>query len=124
MIKLLVIILVALLLGVGLSLGLQYDLGYVRISLGHYLIETNFWVGLAGLLLLVAGILLVIGLLRRTRRSAGLIGGWLARGNERRARRRTAQEQPYRRSKCHVASICEWCNDQAPTVAHILEAIN
>ncbi|MDX1633206.1 MAG: heme biosynthesis HemY N-terminal domain-containing protein [Marinobacter sp.] len=91
MIKLLVIILVALLLGVGLSMGLQYDLGYVRISLGHYLIETNFWVGLAGLLVLVFAILLVIGLLRRTGRGAGVIGGWLARGKERRARRRTTQ---------------------------------
>lgn len=91
MIKLLIIILIALLLGVGLSLGLQYDLGYVRISLGHYLIETNFWIGLAGLLLLVAGIVLLLSLLRRTRRGAGRFSGWLARGSERRARRRTTQ---------------------------------
>lgn len=91
MIRLLVIVLVALLLGVGLSMGLQYDLGYVRISLGHYLVETNFWVGLAAFLLLVFGLMLVIGLLRRTRRPIGVIGGWLARGKERRARRRTTQ---------------------------------
>ena len=54
MIRILLIILVALLLGTGLALGLQYDLGYIRISLGNYLIETNFWIGLALLVLLVA----------------------------------------------------------------------
>ena len=43
MIRLLLILLVALLVGTGLSLGLAYDLGYIRISLGNYLIETNFW---------------------------------------------------------------------------------
>jgi len=44
MIRLLLIVLIALLLGTGLALGLQYDLGYIRISLGNTLIETNFWV--------------------------------------------------------------------------------
>ncbi|MEX2475352.1 heme biosynthesis HemY N-terminal domain-containing protein [Marinobacter sp.] len=91
MIRLLLILLVALLIGTGLSLGLQYDLGYIRISLGHYLIETNFWVGLAALLTLVVLSVLAINLVRRLRRGTGLMTGWLARGNERRARRRTTK---------------------------------
>ncbi|WP_166269624.1 heme biosynthesis HemY N-terminal domain-containing protein [Marinobacter caseinilyticus] len=91
MIRLLLILLIALLIGAGLSLGLQYDLGYIRISLGHYLLETNFWVGLCALLLLVGGLLLTANLIRRFSRSAGMMTGWLARGNERRARRRTTQ---------------------------------
>ncbi|WP_166262257.1 heme biosynthesis HemY N-terminal domain-containing protein [Marinobacter salicampi] len=91
MIRLLLIILIALLIGAGLSLGLQYDLGYIRISLGHYLIETNFWVGLGALLLLIGLILLVFGLVRRFSHGAGALTGWLSRGNERRARRRTTQ---------------------------------
>jgi len=91
MIRLLLIVLLALLIGTGLSLGLQYDLGYIRISLGHYLIETNFWVGLALLVVLVVAILFSVSLFRRLRQSTGVVAGWLARGNERRARRRTTQ---------------------------------
>lgn len=91
MIRLLLIILIALLIGTGLSLGLQYDLGYIRISLGHYLIETNFWVGLGALLLLLGLVLLVVGLVRRFSHGAGALTSWLSRGNERRARRRTTQ---------------------------------
>ncbi len=91
MIRLLLILLLALLIGAGLSLGLQYDLGYIRISLGNYLVETNFWIGLLALVLLVGAILLTVGLIRRFSRSASAMSGWLARGHERRARRRTTQ---------------------------------
>lgn len=91
MIRLLLIILLALLIGAGLSLGLQYDLGYIRISMGNYLVETNFWIGLLALILMVGTILLIVGLIRRFSRGAGVVSGWLARGNERRARRRTTQ---------------------------------
>ena len=91
MIRLLLIILLALLIGTGLSLGLQYDLGYIRISLGHYLIETNFWVGLGVIVALIVLTVLTINVIRRLRTSTGLVAGWIARGNERRARRRTTQ---------------------------------
>ncbi|HLT13327.1 MAG TPA: heme biosynthesis HemY N-terminal domain-containing protein [Marinobacter sp.] len=91
MIRLLLIILVALLIGTALSLGLTYDLGYIRISLGNYLIETNFWVGLALLVALVALSIMVINTIRRFRHGTGLVASWVARGNERRARRRTTQ---------------------------------
>lgn len=91
MIRLLLILLFALLIGAGLSLGLQYDLGYIRISLGNYLIETNFWVGLGLLVALVVMILLVVGLMRRLGRSTHMVAHWLSRNNERRARRRTTQ---------------------------------
>ena len=89
MIRLLLIVLLALLIGTGLSLGLQYDLGYIRISLGHYLIETNFWVGLGLIVALIVLTVLTINLIRRLRTSTGLVAGWIARGNE--PRRRTTQ---------------------------------
>ncbi len=93
MIRVLLILLLALLVGTGLSLGgLTYDLGYIRISLGNYLIETNFWVGLGGLILVI--ILLTVTLIntvRRFRQGTGVMAGWIARGNERRARRRTTR---------------------------------
>ncbi|MBJ6135991.1 heme biosynthesis HemY N-terminal domain-containing protein [Marinobacter litoralis] len=89
MIVLLLIILGALLIGTGLSLGLAYDLGYIRISLGNYLIETNFWVGLALIVLLVVVSLLVINAIKRFRKGTSLMATWVSRGHERRARRRT-----------------------------------
>ncbi|WP_100639205.1 heme biosynthesis HemY N-terminal domain-containing protein [Marinobacter salexigens] len=89
MIRLLLIILFALLIGTALSLGLQYDLGYIRISLGNYLLETNFWVGLALIVAVVALIVLTANLLRRMRQGSGLVANWVSRGKERRARRRT-----------------------------------
>ncbi|MCL1476573.1 MAG: heme biosynthesis protein HemY [Marinobacter sp.] len=91
MIGLLVIIVLALLLGTGLAFGLQYDLGYIRVSFGNYLVETNFWVGLALLVVLVVLTVMLIGLVRRLRNGTSLMSGWIARGKERRARRRTTQ---------------------------------
>jgi len=91
MIRLLLIILVALLLGTGLALGLQYDLGYIRISFGNTLIETNFWVGLALLVVFMAVVIAGLNLVRRMRQSSGVVASWLSKGNEKRARRRTTQ---------------------------------
>lgn len=91
MIGLLVIIVLALLLGTGLAFGLQYDLGYIRVSFGNYLVETNFWVGLALLVALVVLTVMLTGLVRRLRNGTSVMSGWIARGKERRARRRTTQ---------------------------------
>jgi len=91
MIGLLVIIVLALLLGTGLAFGLQYDLGYIRVSFGNYLVETNFWVGLALLVALVVLTVMLIGLVRRLRNGTSMMSGWIARGKERRARRRTTR---------------------------------
>lgn len=91
MIRLLLIIIVALLIGTGLSLGLAYDLGYIRVSLGNYMVETNFWVGLGLIVVLIALSVFLINTLKRVSQSSGMMAGWIARGNERRARRRTTQ---------------------------------
>jgi HemY protein len=91
MIRLLLILLLALLIGAGLALGLEYDLGYIRISLGNYLIETNFWVGLGLFVVLVALSVFLMGAARRLFHGGGMVSGWLAKGNQRRARRRTTQ---------------------------------
>jgi HemY protein len=91
MIGLLVTIVLALLLGTGLAFGLQYDLGYIRVSFGNYLVETNFWVGLALLVALVVLTVMLIGLVRRLRNGTSVMSGWIVRGKERRARGRTTQ---------------------------------
>ena len=94
MIRVLLILLLALLVGTGLSLGLTYDLGYIRISLGNYLIETNFWVGLGLILVIILLTVTLINTVRRFRQGTGVMAGWIARGNERRARRRTPSRRP------------------------------
>ncbi|WP_328188684.1 heme biosynthesis HemY N-terminal domain-containing protein [Marinobacter sp. OP 3.4] len=91
MIRLAIILVVALLLGLGLSQGLHYDLGYIRVSLGNYLIETNFWVGLVLLVALVLVLLTVIWFIRRLTQQTGVVTQWLAKGQQRRARRRTTE---------------------------------
>lgn len=91
MIRWLLIALGALALGTALSLGMQYDLGYIRVSFGPHLVETNFWVGIGLLALLVFLLVSLIGLFRRLAHRTGLLAGWLAQGNARRARRRTTQ---------------------------------
>ncbi|WP_111493798.1 MULTISPECIES: heme biosynthesis HemY N-terminal domain-containing protein [Marinobacter] len=89
--KLFLLFLLALLIGAGLSLGLQYDSGYIRISLGNYLIETNFWVGVLLILLVTVALQLVLAFFRRLHSGKGVVSGWLTRSSERRARRRTTQ---------------------------------
>ena len=91
MIRLVVLLVIALLLGLALSQGLSHDLGYIRISLGNYLIETNFWVGLALLVALVLVILAAVWFVRRLTQQTGVVAGWLAKGQKRRARRRTTE---------------------------------
>lgn len=91
MMRLVVILVVALLLGLGLSLGLQYDLGYIRISLGNYLIETNFWVGVVLLLALMLTLMALVAGIRRLTRTTSAVTHWLARSQQRRARRRTTE---------------------------------
>ncbi|NWO04999.1 MAG: heme biosynthesis protein HemY [Alteromonadaceae bacterium] len=91
MIRLLLIILVALLVGTGLSLGLAYDLGYIRVSLGNYVVETNFWVGLILVATLVIVTHLLLNSIRRLRQGTSMMSGWVARSHQRRARRRTTE---------------------------------
>lgn len=86
-----VLLLVALLIGGLLALAINYDTGYIRVSLGHYLIETNFWVGLGLLIVLMMLVNLGLALIRRFRSGSSLFGSWLSRSGERRARRRTTQ---------------------------------
>ncbi|TBW58203.1 heme biosynthesis protein HemY [Marinobacter halodurans] len=86
-----ILLLAALLIGALLSLGLQYDTGYIRISLGNYLIETNFWVGVLLILVVTLVVQFILVAARRLRSGSGLVSTWLNQSAERRARRRTTQ---------------------------------
>ncbi len=56
--------------------GIQYDTGYVQITYGHWLIETNLWVLLALTIMAAAGIYLIFGLLRVVQKGAGGVLHW------------------------------------------------
>ena len=81
----------ALLAGTLFSLGISHDTGHIRISIGHYLIESNFWVGL--LLFLLVALLLhwLLNLSRALRVSPGALTGWFRHRGQRRARRQTTR---------------------------------
>ena len=87
----LVVLFIALLAGTLLSLGMAQEPGYIRISIGSYLIETNFWVGLG--LVVLAALLFhwLLGLLRNLRLSPGAMGQWLRNTGRRRSRRQTTR---------------------------------
>lgn len=68
---------VGLLAALGLSWALDGDLGYVRISLGHWLFESNVWVMLALNLVLLAVALLLWGVLKRALSSQAQLKSWL-----------------------------------------------
>ncbi|TVP53627.1 MAG: heme biosynthesis protein HemY [Halomonadaceae bacterium] len=89
--QLLLILLLALGLGLLLSLGIAYDTGYVRVSFGHYLVETNAWVGLALVLALALALHWLIAITAHLRLSPKAMARWVREGAAKRARRRTTQ---------------------------------
>lgn len=87
----LIILLLALLVGALLSVAINYDTGYVRISLGHYLVETNFWVGLGLVLVFALGLHLLLNIGRRVSHPASSFSHWRQHVRERRSRRMTTR---------------------------------
>lgn len=85
MIRLFISLLIALLLGALLAYGVHQDPGYIRISIGHWLIESNVWMGLF-LLLLGGGLLyLLLGLVFRLRAGRGELASGLAQAQRQQA---------------------------------------
>ena len=89
--KLFVLILIALLLGVGIVAVIETDPGYVLLSYGNYMLETSLWVGL---LLLLVFTLLVYGVVRLTRKilsGQNLLLSWLGSRKSRQSSRLTSR---------------------------------
>ena len=81
----------ALLAGTLISLGIGQDTGYIRVTIGHYLVETNFWVG-AGIFVLAALALhWILNLSHRLRVTPGALTSWMRTSGQRRARRQTTR---------------------------------
>ncbi|MDX1453057.1 MAG: heme biosynthesis HemY N-terminal domain-containing protein [Oleiphilaceae bacterium] len=89
--RLFLLIIIALALALGLTYALSMDPGYVRISVGHWLVETNLLVmGVLNILFLLL-LHLSFGILRRTFRVRRTVGSWLGESNARRAHNLTQQ---------------------------------
>ena len=89
--KVFLLILIALLLGVGVVAMIETDPGYVLITYGKYTVETSLWVGL---LVLLIGFLLIYWTLRLIR---NIVGGqdslvsWLGERKHRASSRLTTR---------------------------------
>ena len=70
---------------------IEYDPGYVLISIGYYTLESTLFVALAALLLLVLLIYGTVSLLRRTFTSSSDFGSWFSDMGSRRSEKKAAK---------------------------------
>ena len=77
--RMLVVVLLMLLGGVGLIALIEDDPGYVLLSYGNYTLETSLWVGLVLLLLFYLLVTLSMRLLGRFFAARGLLTDWMSR---------------------------------------------
>lgn len=89
--KIFLLILVALLLGVGVIAIIETDPGYVLIAYGDYTVETSVWVGLVLLLFITLVIYWLIRLLHRILGSQNSLNSWLGGRRARVASRQTTR---------------------------------
>ncbi|GAB3273745.1 heme biosynthesis HemY N-terminal domain-containing protein [Parahaliea aestuarii] len=84
-----VLILLALLLGVGVVAVIETDPGYVLVAYGNYTLETSLWVGLLLLLALVLLLYFTVRLLRKLISGQHSVAHWLGARKSRQAARLT-----------------------------------
>ena len=87
--KLFVLILVALLLGIGVVALIETDPGYLLLSYGNYTLESSLWVGLVLLVLATMVLYFVIALIRRLLGGQRSLASWLGSRRSRAAARLT-----------------------------------
>lgn len=87
--RLLILILLALCIALGLSYAIQNDPGYIRISIGHWLIESNLWVFLVLNTALLALLLFGVSLIKGTANAGKRIGHFFGDSAQNRAKQTT-----------------------------------
>lgn len=75
--SLFILLLIALLAGVGVVAMIETEPGYVLIAYGNVTVETSLWVGIVLLIALAAAVYFGIGLLQRLWASPKSLSGWL-----------------------------------------------
>jgi len=108
--QLFIITITVLLLSVGLTMLISLDPGYVRISLGNYLIETSVWVAIILLACVSFIIYLIIKSWKGVKSSTGGVSRWLLSTGGQRARKKTTRgllelaEGNWRQAQKHLSS--------------------
>lgn len=89
--KLFILILAALLLGVGIVAVIETDPGYVLVAYGNYTVETSLWVGVVVLAVFTLLVYLIVRLLRRLVGGQGSLASWVGSRRTRAASRLTTR---------------------------------
>ncbi len=89
--RLFLLIIIGLALAALFTAALSLDPGYVRISIGHWLIETNLWMLLFANILILTITALSLSLLAKLVRSGSIFSSWLGQSSHKRANKRTQQ---------------------------------
>jgi HemY protein len=83
--RLLALLIIGISIALLLSVAVSYDPGYVRISLGNWLIESNFWMMLALNTLVFFAVFTLLNIKRRVATSGRVISSWFGQSAKSRA---------------------------------------
>jgi len=87
--RVLVLIIIGISIALVMSSLVQYDPGYVRISIGNLLLESNLWVMLTLNLLFIAAIIALLSLTRRAFLSSKAVTSWFGKSGQQKAKQNT-----------------------------------
>ncbi len=124
--RLFLLLLIALLLGVGIVAVIETDPGYVLVAYGNYTVETSLWVGLLILALFTLAIYAVVRLFRRILGGQNSLSSWLGGRRTRASSRLTTRglisfiEGNWQRARKQLLRGAR--NSEAPLVNYLMAA--
>lgn len=124
--KLFLLLLVALLLGVGVVAVIETDPGYVLVAYGNYTVETSLWIGLLILALFTLVIYAVVRLFRRLVGGQDSLSSWLGSRRSRASSRLTTRglisfiEGNWQRARKQLLRGAR--NSEAPLINYLMAA--
>ncbi|MEH6585088.1 MAG: heme biosynthesis HemY N-terminal domain-containing protein [Halioglobus sp.] len=124
--KILVLVLIALLLGVGIVAVIETDPGYVLVAYGNYTIETSLWVGIVLLALFTLLVYLTLRLVRRLLGGQQSLASWIGGRRTRASSRLTTRglisfiEGNWTRARRQLLRGAK--NSEAPLVNYLMSA--
>lgn len=89
--RLFIIALIILVASVLLVAAIEYDPGYILISLGQYTLETSFWIGLIVVALLLGALYFTSRFIRRSIAGSTALGQWMLGRDYRRSQQQTTK---------------------------------
>ncbi len=124
--KLFILVLVALLLGVGIVAVIETDPGYVLVAYGNYTVETSLWVGVLLLVVFTFLVYLAVRLLRRLVGGQASLVSWVGGRRARAASRLTTRglisfiEGNWTRARRQLLRGAK--NSEAPLINYLMAA--